>query len=63
MVECGQGLLLNEVDSWMTGVNKNIAGKQTRSVTRYAGSAPGFRARCDAVKERGYSDFEIRKRA
>ncbi|KAH6693880.1 phenylacetone monooxygenase [Plectosphaerella plurivora] len=55
--DCGQGLLANEVDSWMTGVNKNLAHKQKRSMTRYNGPAPGYRKRCDEVKARSYSDF------
>ena len=59
--DCGKGLLANEVDSWMTGVNKNVAGKQKRSMTRYNGPAPGFRARCDAVKESDYRDFVTRR--
>lgn len=58
--DCGQGLLANEVDSWMTGVNKNLANKQKRSMTRYNGPAPGYRKRCNEVKERGYSDFLVR---
>ncbi|KAI1848030.1 hypothetical protein JX265_002034 [Neoarthrinium moseri] len=57
--ECGQGLLANEVDSWMTGVNKNLAHKQRRSLTRYNGPAPGYRKRCDDVKARNYSDFVL----
>ncbi|CAI6081957.1 unnamed protein product [Clonostachys chloroleuca] len=57
--DCGQGLLANEVDSWMTGVNKNLAHKQKRSMTRYNGPAPGYRKRCDEVKARGYSDFVL----
>jgi hypothetical protein len=61
VLDCGEGLLANEVDSWMTGVNKNVAHKQTRSMTRYNGPAPGFRARCDGVKDRRYSDFVMKK--
>jgi len=57
--DCGQGLLANEVDSWMTGVNKNLAHKQTRSMTRYNGPAPGYRKRCEDVKARNYSDFVL----
>ncbi|GAB7364265.1 hypothetical protein MBLNU230_g4813t1 [Neophaeotheca triangularis] len=55
--ECGKGLLANEVDSWMTGVNKNLKHKQKRSMTRYNGPAPGYRKRCEEVKARDYSDF------
>ncbi|PSR80538.1 phenylacetone monooxygenase [Coniella lustricola] len=57
--QCGQGLLANEVDSWMTGVNKNIKEKQERSMTRYNGPAPGYRKRCDEVKARQYADFVL----
>ncbi|KAM7208234.1 phenylacetone monooxygenase [Naviculisporaceae sp. PSN 640] len=57
--DCGKGLLSNEVDSWMTGVNKNLKHKQVRSLTRYNGPAPGYRKRCDEVKARGYSDFVL----
>ncbi|KAL1955027.1 hypothetical protein VTO42DRAFT_318 [Malbranchea cinnamomea] len=32
---CAVGLLSNEVDSWMTGVNKNLAHKQMRIIARY----------------------------
>ncbi|KAF7553330.1 hypothetical protein G7Z17_g3689 [Cylindrodendrum hubeiense] len=59
--ECGKGLLANEVDSWMTGVNKNLAHKQKRSMTRYNGPAPGYRKRCDEVKQRSYSDFVMKQ--
>lgn len=57
--ECAEGLLANEVDSWMTGVNKNLKNKQQRSLTRYNGPAPGYRKKCDEVKSRNYSDFQI----
>lgn len=57
--KCGEGLLANEVDSWMTGVNKNLKHKQKRTMTRYNGPAPGYRKRCDEVKQRNYSDFVL----
>jgi len=49
----GVGLLTNEVDSWMTGVNRNVEGKQTRIIARYSGSAPAYRERCDAAAAAG----------
>lgn len=52
--ECAKGALSNEVDSWMTGVNKNVSGKTTRSVARYAGSAIEFRKRCEDCREAGW---------
>ncbi len=55
----GEGLLLNEVNSWMTGVNTNVEGKQVRIVNRYSGSAPDYRAKCDAVASAGYKDLAL----
>jgi cation diffusion facilitator CzcD-associated flavoprotein CzcO len=55
----GVGLLSNEVDSWMTGINSNVEGKQTRIVARYSGSAPAYRARCDEVAANGYDELAI----
>jgi cation diffusion facilitator CzcD-associated flavoprotein CzcO len=55
----GVGLLSNEVDSWMTGINRNVEGKTTRIVARYSGSAPAYRARCDEVAANGYSELRL----
>jgi cation diffusion facilitator CzcD-associated flavoprotein CzcO len=55
----GVGLLSNEVNSWMTGINSNVEGKQTRIVARYSGSAPAYRARCDDVAARGYGELRL----
>jgi cation diffusion facilitator CzcD-associated flavoprotein CzcO len=55
----GVGLLSNEVDSWMTGINRNIEGKQTRIIARYSGSAPAYRARCDEVAAQGYKELSL----
>ena len=53
------GLLANDVDSWMTGVNKNVEGKSVRVLARYSGSGPEFRARCDAVATGGYAELDL----
>jgi cation diffusion facilitator CzcD-associated flavoprotein CzcO len=55
----GEGLLSFEVNSWMTGVNTNVEGKQVRIVNRYSGSAPDYRAKCDAVAADGYKDLAL----
>jgi cation diffusion facilitator CzcD-associated flavoprotein CzcO len=55
----GVGLLSNEVNSWMTGVNTNVEGKQVRIINRYSGSAPAYRARCDAVAANGYEELAL----
>jgi cation diffusion facilitator CzcD-associated flavoprotein CzcO len=55
----GEGLLSNEVDSWMTGINRNVEGKNERIVARYSGSAPAYRARCDAVAASEYREMSL----
>jgi cation diffusion facilitator CzcD-associated flavoprotein CzcO len=53
----GEGLLSNEVDSWMTGVNMNVEGKQVRTLVRYAGTAPDYRARLAQAAAAGYPEL------
>jgi cation diffusion facilitator CzcD-associated flavoprotein CzcO len=55
-----QGLLSNEIDSWMTGVNMNVEGKQTRTLVRYSGTAPEYREWCDEVAAKGYQELRLR---
>jgi hypothetical protein len=55
----GEGLLSNEVNSWFTGVNTNVEGKQTRIIARYSGSAPAYRAWCDEVAAKGYRELAL----
>ena len=57
--DMGKGLLSNEVNSWMTGINSNVEGKQTRIIARYSGSAPAYRKWCDEVAARGYRDIAL----
>jgi cation diffusion facilitator CzcD-associated flavoprotein CzcO len=55
----GEGLLSNEIDSWMTGVNGNVEGKHRRLIARYSGSAPAYRQRCDEVAAAGYPELAL----
>ena len=57
--KCAEGLLMNEVDSWMTGVNKNLKKKQKRIVARYNGPAPGYRMFCTEVAANDYEVFRL----
>jgi cation diffusion facilitator CzcD-associated flavoprotein CzcO len=59
VAKMAEGLLSNEIDSWMTGVNQNVEGKQTRILARYSGSAPEYRKRCDAVAAEGYREMSL----
>jgi hypothetical protein len=55
VIDCSKAsVLINEVDSWMTGINKNVKGKTLRSVVRYSGSAVEYRRRCNDCKASGY---------
>jgi cation diffusion facilitator CzcD-associated flavoprotein CzcO len=54
-----EGLLSNEIDSWMTGINLNVEGKQTRTVVRYSGTAPEYRGKCDEVAAGGYQELDF----
>jgi len=57
--EKAEGLLSNEIDSWMTGINLNVEGKQTRTIVRYSGTAPEYREKCEAVAASGYEDLNM----
>ena len=57
--EKAEGLLSNEIDSWMTGVNLNVEGKQTRTIVRYSGTAPEYCERCDQVAASGYNELHL----
>jgi cation diffusion facilitator CzcD-associated flavoprotein CzcO len=58
--EMAERMLLSKVDSWMTGINSNVAGHQKRRHVVYAGGAPAYRERCDEVAAKGYEGFVLR---
>ncbi|KIW79874.1 hypothetical protein Z517_06489 [Fonsecaea pedrosoi CBS 271.37] len=58
--ECARGqILMNEVDSWMTGVNTNVKGKTTRTISRYCGESKEFRRRVERVAAADYDGFRF----
>jgi cation diffusion facilitator CzcD-associated flavoprotein CzcO len=59
VIEASEGLLFTEVDSWMTGINRNVEGKQVRRIMRYSGGHPKFRERCEAVVANGYRELSL----
>ncbi|HTW51985.1 MAG TPA: NAD(P)/FAD-dependent oxidoreductase [Stellaceae bacterium] len=59
VMSLGEGLLMNEIDSWMTGINRNVEGKTTRKIMRYSGGHPAFREHCDAVVADGYRNLAM----
>ncbi len=52
--ELAAGMLYTQVDSWATGVNSNVEGRNVRRILQYQGGAPQYRASCDAVAQDGY---------
>ncbi|MEC7442138.1 MAG: cyclohexanone monooxygenase, partial [Pseudomonadota bacterium] len=50
----GEDLLMNEIGSWMTGVNNNVEGKKVPRIMRYSGGHPAFRDHCDKIASEGY---------
>src|SRR5689334_19807564 len=60
VLDTGRLMLFTQVDSWMTGINSNVAGKDKRTFIVYAGGAPKYRERCDDVAARGYAGFVFR---
>jgi hypothetical protein len=59
VLSLGHDLLMNEVGSWMTGVNRNVEGKQVPRIMRYSGGHPAYREHCDAVAAAGYPKLAI----
>src|ERR1700740_2133531 len=59
VLAASEGLLFTEVDSWMTGINRNVEGKQVRRIMRYSGGHPKFRERCEAVADGGYRELSL----
>ena len=57
--EQGEGLLTNQVDSWMTGINSNLDGRQKRILIRYSGTQSTYRKRCNEVAESGYAALNL----
>jgi hypothetical protein len=59
VIEASKGLLFTEVDSWMTGINRNVEGSRIRQIMRYSGGHPKFRERCEAVAANGYREMAL----
>ena len=60
VVEQGKDLLMRSVDSWMTGVNSNLDGRQKRIIAQYTGTMQTFRKRGEEVAAGGYRELNLR---
>ena len=52
-----EGLLFSKVNSWQTGVNRNVEGRQVRRVLGYNGGAVEYRKRTGDVAAGGYREL------
>ena len=57
--DTAQRMLLMQADSWMTGINKNVPGRNKRTFMAYAGGAPRYREKCEEVAAAGYEGFVL----
>ncbi len=57
--ETADGMLFTKIDSWFMGINKNLPHKRARKFLLYAGGAPAYRDKCDAVAAGGYPGFRL----
>jgi cation diffusion facilitator CzcD-associated flavoprotein CzcO len=59
-VEAAAAILLSsQINSWQTGVNRNVEGRQVRRVLGYNGSAVKYRKIADRIANNGYEGFEL----
>lgn len=52
-------MLLGQTNSWFTGVNKNIAGRDKRETLLFVGGNPKFRQYSDDVRDNSYKGFRL----
>ena len=60
VIKAAEPLLSSKVDSWQTGVNRNVEGRQVRRVLGYNGNGAHFRRTTDDVAKGGYQEFVFR---
>ena len=57
--EAASILLSSKINSWQTGVNRNVAGRDVLRVLSYAGSAVKYKRMADDVAANGYREFKM----
>ena len=60
VIKAAEPLLSSKVDSWQTGVNRNVDGRTVRRVLGYNGNGVHFRRLTDQVAKDGYKEFSFR---
>ncbi|MCO6381740.1 NAD(P)/FAD-dependent oxidoreductase [Oceanicola sp. 502str15] len=52
-------MLLGQTNSWFTGINKNIEGRDKRETLLFVGGNPKFRQYSEDVRDNGYRGFQF----
>ena len=60
VIKAAEPLLSSKVDSWQTGVNRNVDGRTVRRVLGYNGNGVHYRRKTDEVAKGGYQEFSFR---
>ncbi len=60
VIKASEPLLSSKVDSWQTGVNRNVSGRNVRRVLGYNGNGVHYRRKCEEVAAGGYQEFAFR---
>jgi cation diffusion facilitator CzcD-associated flavoprotein CzcO len=60
VIKAAEKLLSSKVDSWQTGVNRNVEGRTARRVLGYNGNRVHFWRTTDEVARSGYKEFIFR---
>jgi cation diffusion facilitator CzcD-associated flavoprotein CzcO len=60
VIKAAEPLLSSKVDSWQTGVNRNVEGRTVRRVLGFNGHGVYFRRLTDEVAKGGYREFAFR---
>ena len=59
VIKAAEPLLSSKVDSWQTGVNRNVEGRRVRRVLGYNGHGIHFRQKAAEVAAHGYQEFQF----
>ena len=60
VIKAAQRLLSWNVDSWQTGVNRNVDGRSVRRVLGYNGNGVHYRRKTAEVADGGYKEFAFK---
>jgi cation diffusion facilitator CzcD-associated flavoprotein CzcO len=60
VIKASEALLSSKIDSWQTGVNRNVEGRTVRRVLGYNGNGVNYRRKTDEVTRGGFKELIFR---